>query len=180
MAAAASKKAFVISLTLATFSVNKQVQERHKYGMSDWSVFESEKRRRTIFNLQRSTAQNHLLLKESSTVSWSVVAGRVFRKDMFRKYQRYSRQFQCTMDCATCEIGKAESMNISLKSSGSIAVWRLAVLKKAKEGCSTTKVAWNKPDACDGLQWFCWGPSWGCLYRQRTLHWMGTCFTERR
>ena len=43
MAAAARKKALVLSLTLATFSVDKKVQERRKYGMSDQSVFESEK-----------------------------------------------------------------------------------------------------------------------------------------
>ena len=33
----------VLSLTLATFSVDKKVQERCKYGTSDRSVFESEK-----------------------------------------------------------------------------------------------------------------------------------------
>ena len=43
MAAAARKKALVLCLTLATFSVDKKVQERRKYGMSDQSVFESEK-----------------------------------------------------------------------------------------------------------------------------------------
>ena len=43
MAAAARKKALMLSLTLATFCVKKKVPERHKYGMSDWSVFESEK-----------------------------------------------------------------------------------------------------------------------------------------
>ena len=43
MAAAARKKALMLSLTLATFSVKKKVPERHKYGMSDWSVFESKK-----------------------------------------------------------------------------------------------------------------------------------------
>ena len=43
MAAAARKKALMLSLTLATFSVDKKVPERHKYGMSDRSIFESEK-----------------------------------------------------------------------------------------------------------------------------------------
>ena len=33
----------VLSLTLATFSVDKKVQERCKYGTSDRSVFESKK-----------------------------------------------------------------------------------------------------------------------------------------
>ena len=41
MAAAARKKALVLSLTL-TFSAEK-VPERRKYGMSDWRIFESEK-----------------------------------------------------------------------------------------------------------------------------------------
>ena len=43
MAAAVRRKTLVLSLTLATFSVDKKVQERRKYGMSDRSVFESEK-----------------------------------------------------------------------------------------------------------------------------------------
>ena len=43
MAAAARKKALVLSLTLATVSVEKKVSERRKYGMSDRSIFESEK-----------------------------------------------------------------------------------------------------------------------------------------
>ena len=43
MTAAARKKALVISLTLAASHVDKKVPERHEYGMSHRSVFESEK-----------------------------------------------------------------------------------------------------------------------------------------
>ena len=43
MAATVRKKALVISLTLATSRVDKKMPERHKYGMSDRSVFESKK-----------------------------------------------------------------------------------------------------------------------------------------
>ena len=68
MAAAARKKALVLSLTLGTFSVDKKVSERRNYGMSDRSVLRARKRR-TIFNLQRSAAQSLLLIKESSAAS---------------------------------------------------------------------------------------------------------------
>ena len=71
---------------------------------------------------------------------------------------------------------KSESMIISIKSSGSIAGWRLAVLGETKEAGSTTKVAWNELDACDGLQWSWWGPSWRRISQQRTLHWLGICW----
>ena len=50
MVAAAGKKALVLSLTLAIFSVDEKVPERHKCGMSDWSILRARKRR-TIFNL---------------------------------------------------------------------------------------------------------------------------------
>ena len=43
MAAAAGKKALVLSLTLATFSVDKKVEEKYKYRMNYRSIFESEK-----------------------------------------------------------------------------------------------------------------------------------------
>ena len=39
----------VLSLTLATFSVENKVPERRKYGMNDWSVFESEKEKAEDF-----------------------------------------------------------------------------------------------------------------------------------
>ena len=45
MAAAARKKALMLSLTLANFSV----ENRHKYGMSDRSVFDSEKEKAEDF-----------------------------------------------------------------------------------------------------------------------------------
>ena len=69
MAAAARKKALVLSLTLATFSVEKKVSERRKCGMSDRSVFESEKEKEDDFQHIRSAAQSRLFLKESSAVS---------------------------------------------------------------------------------------------------------------
>ena len=47
----------VLSLTLATFSVEKKVSERRKYGMSDQSVFESEKEKEDDFQHTRSAAQ---------------------------------------------------------------------------------------------------------------------------
>ena len=68
MAVAAGKKALVLSLTLATFSVKKKVSERHKCGMSDRSVFESEKEKEDDFQ-HTSAAQSRLFLKESSAVS---------------------------------------------------------------------------------------------------------------
>ena len=68
MAAAAGKKALVLSLTLATFSVEKKVSEKRKYGMSDRSVFESEKEKDDFQHI-RSAAQSRLFLKESSAVS---------------------------------------------------------------------------------------------------------------
>ena len=68
MAVAAGKKALVLSLTLATFSVEK-VSERRKCGMSDRSVFESEKEKEDDFQHIRSAAQSRLFLKESSAVS---------------------------------------------------------------------------------------------------------------
>ena len=69
MAAAARKKALVLSLTLATVSVEKKVSERYKYGMSDWSSFESEKEKEDDFQHIRSVAQSCLFLNESSAVS---------------------------------------------------------------------------------------------------------------
>ena len=84
MAAAARKKALMLSLTLATFSVDKKVPERHKYGLMTGAFLRS--RRRMIFNIQRSTTQSRLLLKESSLVCWSAIVGRVFGRGMFRKY----------------------------------------------------------------------------------------------
>ena len=69
MAVAAGKKALVLSLTLATFSVEKKVSERRKCGMSDRSVFESEKEKEDDFQHTRSAAQSRLFLKESSAVS---------------------------------------------------------------------------------------------------------------
>ena len=69
MAVAAGKKALVLSLTLATFSVEKKVSERRKCGMSDRSVFESEKEKEDDFQHIRSAAQSRLFLKESSAVS---------------------------------------------------------------------------------------------------------------
>ena len=69
MAAAARKKALVLSLTLATVSVEKKVSERYKYGMSDRSSFESEKEKEDDFQHIRSVAQSRLFLKESSAVS---------------------------------------------------------------------------------------------------------------
>ena len=56
MAAAAGKKAPVLSLTLATFSV-KKVPERRKYGMSDRSVIESEKEKVEDFQPTKKAAQ---------------------------------------------------------------------------------------------------------------------------
>ena len=49
MAAAARKKALVLFLTLATFTVEKKVSERRKYGMSYRSAFESEKEKEDNF-----------------------------------------------------------------------------------------------------------------------------------
>ena len=45
MTPAARKKVPVLSLTSATFSVEKKVSERRKYGMSDRSVSESKKQK---------------------------------------------------------------------------------------------------------------------------------------
>ena len=56
MAAAAGMKALVLSFTLATFGVEKKVSERRKYGMCDWSVFESEKEKEDDFQHIRSAA----------------------------------------------------------------------------------------------------------------------------
>ena len=67
MAVAVGKKALVLSLTLVTFSVEK-VSERRKCGMSDRSVFESEKEKEDDFQ-HTSAAQSRLFLKESSAVS---------------------------------------------------------------------------------------------------------------
>ena len=69
MVAAVRKKALVLSLTLPTVNVEKKVSERRKYGMSDRSVFESEKEKEDNFQQIRSAAQSHLFLKESSAVS---------------------------------------------------------------------------------------------------------------
>ena len=49
MAAAARKKALLLSLALATFSFDKKVPEKRKYGISDRSVFESEKEKEDDF-----------------------------------------------------------------------------------------------------------------------------------
>ena len=43
-------------------------------------------------------------------------------------------------------------------------------------GPNKWQVARNELDVCGGLQWSCWGPSWRRISRQRTLHWMGTCW----
>ena len=64
MAAAAGKKALVLSLTSATFSVEKKVSERRKC-----SVFDSEKEKEDDFQHIRSAAQSSLFPKESSAVS---------------------------------------------------------------------------------------------------------------
>ena len=49
MAEAVRKKPLVLSLTLATFSVEKKVPERRKYGMSDQSVVASKKEKAEDF-----------------------------------------------------------------------------------------------------------------------------------
>ena len=43
MAVAVKKKALVLSPAFATINVDKKVPERHKYGISDQSVFEHER-----------------------------------------------------------------------------------------------------------------------------------------
>ena len=43
MAVAVKKKALVLSPAFATIKVDKKVPERHKYGISDQSVFEHER-----------------------------------------------------------------------------------------------------------------------------------------
>ena len=43
MAVAVKKKALMLSPAFATINVDKEVPERHKYGISDQSVFERER-----------------------------------------------------------------------------------------------------------------------------------------
>ena len=71
MAAAARKKALVISLTLATFSVDKKAPERHKYRMSDWSVFGSEKDKDDNFQptKKRCTKPSASKVQEAEVIS---------------------------------------------------------------------------------------------------------------
>ena len=63
----------VISLTLATFGVDKKVPERHEYGMSDHSRF--ERKRRTTFKLKSCLLLKNTLVK--------YYCGRLFQSDMF-------------------------------------------------------------------------------------------------
>ena len=175
MAAAARKRSCYLLHWQPLVSTRRCLKEV-SIGWVTVAFLRARKRRRMIFNLQKSGAQSRLFIKESSPVSWSAIVGRVFWK-----YWWHSGQFWRTMDCVTRKISvalkaKTESMNTSIKSSGSIAGWRLVVLGKTIEGGSTTKIAWNKLDACGGLQWSSWGLSWWRISRQRTLHWMWTCW----
>ena len=100
MTAAVRKKALVLSLTLATFSVEKKVLERRKYGMSDRSVFDSEKGKTE--DLQ-PTKKWRTKLSAPKGKQRSKLKGCRWRS-MFRKYRRHSGQFRRTMDCVAREV----------------------------------------------------------------------------
>ena len=148
--------------------------------MSDRSVFESEKEKEDDFQHIRSAAQSRLFLKESSAVSWSTIVTRVFWGSMFWKHRRHSGQFRRTVDCVTCEISIVQFwVHGHIHKKFWINRWlKTCSLGETKEDGSTTKTTWNEVDACSGLQWSCWGPSWRRISRQRTLHQMGTCWLQ--
>ena len=121
MAAAARKKALVLSLTLATFSVDKKVQGRRKYGLSDQSVFESEKEEDNFQPTKKCRTKPPAPKGKQRSKLKSISKGYV------PKILLHSGQFRRTMDCRTRNQhsavlkAKTESMNTFIKSSTSIA-----------------------------------------------------------
>ena len=103
MTVAVRKKAPVLSLTSATFSVEMKVSERRKYGMSDWSVSESEKEKAEDY--KGPTKKWHT--KPSAPKGKQRSKLKRYRwRSMFRKYRRHSGQFRRTMDCVTRKVSR--------------------------------------------------------------------------
>ena len=102
MTAAARKKAPMLSLTSATFSVEKKVSERRKYGMSDWSVPESEKEKAEDFKPTKKwrTKPSAPKGKQHSKLK------RYHWRSMFQKYQPHSGQVRRTMDRVAREVSR--------------------------------------------------------------------------
>ena len=127
MAAAARKKALVLSLTLATFSVDKKVEEKYKYRMSDRSVFESEKEKEDDFQPAKKHRTKPSAPKGKQRSKLKCCHWKSISKGYVPKILRHSGQFQHTMDCrernqrSAILKAKTESMNTFIKSSGSIA-----------------------------------------------------------
>ena len=166
MATAARKKALVLWVTGAFLSVFESKKEEDN--------FQPTKKRRTKLSppkgKQRSKLKHHRWKSVISSISkryvlkiptthWAVLT----YKGLCHTRNQRSAVLK----------PKTESMNTPMKA---IAGWRLSVLGETKEGSNTTNVAWKEMNPCSGLQWSCCGLSWRCISRQRTVHWMGTCW----
>ena len=128
VAAAARKKALVLSLTLATFSVENKVPERRKYRMIDRSVFDSEKEKAEDFQptKKRPTkpsapkGKQHRPLKR---YCWKSISKRYAPKIPTRWAVSTYNGLCCTQNQRSAVLkAKTESMDTSgIKSYGSIA-----------------------------------------------------------
>ena len=124
MAAASRKTALVLSLT---FSVEKKVPERLKYGMSDRSVFESEKEKAEDFQPTKKrwtkpSAPKGKQRRQLKRYCWKSISKRYAPKiptqwavSMYNGLCRARNQLSAVLKA------KTESMDTSIKSYGSIA-----------------------------------------------------------
>ena len=118
----------MLSLTLATFSVENKVPERRKYGMIDQSVFDSEKEKAEDFQptKKRPTKPSAPKGKQHSKVKryrWKSISKGYVPKISTTQWVVLTYNGLCHTRSQHSAVLKAkiEYMNTSVKSSGSIA-----------------------------------------------------------
>ena len=123
MAAAARKTALVLSLT---FSVEKKVPERRKYGMSDRSVFESEKEKAEDLTYKETrtkpSAPKGKQRRQLKRYRWkSISKGYAPKIPTQWAVSTYNGLCRARNQHSAVLKAKTESMDTSIKSCGSIA-----------------------------------------------------------
>ena len=124
MAAAARETVLVLSLT---FSAEKKVPERRKYGMSDRSVFESEKEKAEDFqptkkHWTKPSAPKGKQRRQLKRYRWkSISKGYAPKIPTQWAVSTYNGLCRARNQRSTVLKAKTESMDTSIKSSGSIA-----------------------------------------------------------
>ena len=116
-------------LQLATFSVEK-VAERRKLVSMGWvtgAFMRVRKRRRKTFNLQRNAAQSPSAPKGKQRSKLKRYRWKSISKIPTTQWAVSTYNGLCRARSQRSAILKAVSMNTPMKSSGSIAGWRLAV-----------------------------------------------------